>query len=249
MIQDDDEKPVICTEGLENVLVNRPSPLNQEVKLMKPKTQARCKLSSISTRQKKSKFREDSDDHINAKAFTLKNASVLELGEYFRLHCDLPSIADKIVSEGIDGTTFSSLTYEELTSEAGLGFRPLQLKQVVRRLQENASDVPPTRLEVSSQRFGNLLQDKNLVDWTTKDLSNFVRVDCELISAADIISCNGVDGEIFSSLSYEELTGEAGLGLRPLQVKRIRKELGRIWPSINPNPEVKSIRRCGCLLA
>ena len=51
---------------------------------------------------------------------------------------------------------------------------------------------------------------------------------CNLKSAADVILENQVDGKTLCSLSNEDLYGkvdDGGLGLKPLQLKRIRSEL------------------------
>ena len=64
--------------------------------------------------------------------------------------------------------------------------------------------------------------------WTVSDVSHLLRK-FDLVQQADAVEENLVDGRLFLELTQDELQGDidqGGLALKPLQVKRIRRELG-----------------------
>ena len=66
--------------------------------------------------------------------------------------------------------------------------------------------------------------------WTVADVCNLLR-NCNLLHIANAVDENSIDGKTFLDLTQEELllpVNEGGLGLKPLQIKRIQKELEMI---------------------
>ena len=66
-------------------------------------------------------------------------------------------------------------------------------------------------------------------EWSVDQVSELFRK-CKLIGAADAIAENQIDGKTLCELSDADLysaVDDGGLGLKPLQLKRIRAELGQ----------------------
>ena len=66
-------------------------------------------------------------------------------------------------------------------------------------------------------------------EWSVDQVSELFRK-CKLVGAADAIAENQIDGKTLCELSDADLysaVDDGGLGLKPLQLKRIRAELGQ----------------------
>jgi hypothetical protein len=68
-----------------------------------------------------------------------------------------------------------------------------------------------------------------LEGWTVDEVAGFFRARCQMGGVADRVVANSVDGGVLCGLTAAELRGEAdGLGIKPLQLRRVRQELERL---------------------
>lgn len=107
--------------------------------------------------------------------------------------------------------------------EATDGVEALQWKQSqVNQTQEKA------RVQSSMFNLLSLTARNKTVLMTVYELSNLLRTKCDLMQAADAVDDNCVNGKLLLKLTQDELHSaieQGGLGLKPLQIRRIQHEL------------------------
>jgi hypothetical protein len=84
----------------------------------------------------------------------------------------------------------------------------------------------------------SLIASDMVATWTVSEVSNLLRK-CNLMQQADAVDENSIDGKTFLDLTQDELRSaieEGGLGLKPLQLKRMQKELEVIEVSTSTPP-------------